>query len=67
MGDVVDTANKVLVGRVRGRTYSAAQLRLSVMEIWGNILKELLSVTILAWGWFTLSFQRKDYTSWVLS
>lgn len=38
MGEVVDTTNKVLVGRVRGRAYSVARLRLCVMEIWGHIL-----------------------------
>jgi len=45
MAEVVDTTSKVLVGRVRGRSYSAAHLCLWVMELWGNIFKELPDVT----------------------
>lgn len=63
MGEVVDMASKVLVGRGRGRDYSVAHLRLSVKQIWGNIFKELQYVHMLAWGWFALIFQREEYTS----
>lgn len=66
MGEVADTTNKVLVGRVWGRAYSIAKLRLWVMEIWGHILTELPTITTLAPGWFSLSFLREDQTTWVL-
>jgi len=64
--DIVDITNKVLVGRVRGIVYIVACLHLWVMEIWGNILKELSTITTLARGWFSLRFKREDYTSWVI-
>lgn len=41
MGEVVDTAGKVLVDTVRGRAYSTERLRLWVKEIWGNIFKDI--------------------------
>lgn len=55
MGEVVDTMNRVLVGRVRGRTYYVACLHLWVMEIWGNFLKELPTIMNLAQGWSQIS------------
>lgn len=67
MGEVVDMGNKVIVGRVRGKTYSAARLRLWTMEIWGNLLKELLTINTFTRGCIALSFHREEYTKCILS
>lgn len=65
--DVMDTGRRVLVGRVRGRTYSVESLKLWVEEIWGTFFKELPEIKVLARGWFALHFHRPEYTHWVLS
>lgn len=67
MGDVIDTVDRVLVGRVRGQTYSMARLKQWTTKIWGHILTNLPSVQSLARDWFTLLFARDDYTTWILS
>lgn len=67
MGKVVDTANRVLVWHVRGRTYSVERLLLWTLEIWGTLLKEITSITILSRGWFALSFHQEEYIYWILS
>jgi len=59
---LLDAASKVLVGRVRGRTYTAERLKLWVEEIWGSLLKELPEVMVLTRGWFALHFHRPEYT-----
>lgn len=67
MADAIGTARKVLVGRVRGQTYSVEILRQWTEEIWGTLLKELLAIKVLARGWFSLHFHRAEYTEWILS
>ena len=67
IGEVVDKANTVLVGHVRGRAYLAARLISWVKEIWGSTLKELPEVRNLARGWFVLHFSKVDYTELVLA
>lgn len=54
MGDVMNTSDRVLQVCVRGRAYSATQLKQWVMEICGQVLTELPSVVTLSRGWFTL-------------
>lgn len=65
--DVMDAARKVLVGRVRGRTYTVERLKLWVEEIWGSLLTELPAIMVLSRGWFALHFHRPEYTQWILS
>lgn len=67
MGEVVDRSNRVLVGHVRGRAYSATRLTNWVQEIWGGILQELSEVQSLARGWFSLHFSRAEYTDLILA
>ena len=67
MGEVMDTFDQVLVGRVQGRAYSATHLKQWVLEIWGHILPEFLSVVTHSRGWFKLRFQRLEFIPWVLS
>lgn len=44
MGEVVNTAGKVLVGRVKGRAYIVEHLNRWVKEIWGSTFKDLTEV-----------------------
>lgn len=44
MGEVVNTVGKVLVGRVKGRAYTAEHLNRWVKEIWGSTFKDLTEV-----------------------
>lgn len=67
MGEVVDKANRVLVGHVQGRAYSATRLTNWVQEIWGGILQELPEVQSLARGWFALHFSKAEYTDLILA
>lgn len=67
MADAIDIARKVLVGRVRGRTYSVEILQQWIKEIWGTLLKELRAIKVLERGWFALHFHRAEYTEWILS
>lgn len=66
MGEVVDKANIVLVGHVRGRAYSATRLSNWVHEIWDGILQELPEVQSLARGWFDLHFSKAEYIDMIL-
>jgi len=54
--DTMDMAVTVLVGRVRGRNYSAARLKQWVTEIWGHHLDDLPIVQTFVCGWFSLRF-----------
>lgn len=65
--EVMEATRKVLVSRVRGRTYSVERLKLWDEEIWGSLLKELPDIRVLARGWFALHFHRPEYTQWILS
>lgn len=56
VGEVADKAGKVLVGRVRGRTYTREFLGLWVKEIWGKTFIHLLEVQLLPRGWLVLHF-----------
>lgn len=56
MGDVLDTADRVLVGWVRGRSYTVAHLGQCILEICGQVLEDLTSVVTLSCGWFALCF-----------
>lgn len=67
MGDALHMANRVLVGQVQGRTYTATRLRQWILEIWGQVLEVLPGVVTLSRGWFALHFQRPEYIPWVLS
>jgi len=67
MGEVAETAKKVLVGRVRGWNYLVERLRLWTTKIWGSLLKELPIIRELARGWFALHFHREEYMDWILS
>lgn len=60
MGEVAETAKKVLVGCVHGRNYSISCLCLWTTEIWGSLLKELPIIRVLARGWFALHFHREE-------
>lgn len=67
MADALENARKVLVGKVRGHSYSMERLKLWTEEIWGSLLKELSMIRVLARGWFALHFHRLEYTQWILS
>lgn len=63
----MDLADRVLVGHIRGRNYSAERLKLWAMKIWGQHLAEIPFVQTFVQGSFALRFARADHTSWVLS
>lgn len=65
--DSMALARSVLVGHVRGRTYSAKRLTLWVKEIWGDLLTELPEVQELPRGWFSLHFATEECTDTVLA
>jgi len=67
IGEAAIMASTVLVGHVRGRTYSANRLTQWVRDIWGGILKELPEVHVLPKGWFSLHFAKENYTNLVPS
>lgn len=48
--DIMETAQKFLVGRVKGCTYTVDRLKLWTEEIWGTLLKELPEIRVLARG-----------------
>ena len=56
MGEVLDTAEWVLVGHVRGQKYNLEWLHLWMMEIWGHFIEVIPSVIILPRGSLALSF-----------
>lgn len=63
----MDYADRVLVGRIRGRSCSATRLKTWATEIWGQHLVDIPFVQTFVRGWFALRFARADHTSWVLS
>lgn len=65
--DAMDTAERVLVGRVRGCHYSAARLKQWETEVWSEHLAKPLVVQTFVKGWFALYFARAEHTNWVLS
>jgi len=48
MGDVLNTTDRVLVGQVRGRSYTTTLLLQWISEIWGHMLDELPSMVTLS-------------------
>ena len=62
----MDIANTVLVGHVRGRTFSVKRLKQWVQEIWGGVFFDLPVVHVLPRGWFSLQFSKESYTNLVL-
>lgn len=67
MGEVADKARKVLVSRVRRRTYTTERWGLWVKEIWGQIFIQLPEVQVLPQGWFALHFAMEEYTNMALA
>lgn len=67
LDNIMDMANTVLVGHVRGRAYSAKQLSLWVKEVWGGVLSDLPEVHALPRGWFSLKFSNEAHTNLVLA
>ena len=63
----MDYADRVLVGRIRGRSYTTDRLKSWAAEIWGQHLANIPFVQTFVRGWFALRFARADHTSWVLS
>lgn len=57
---VMDTTERVLVIRVRGRRYSVALLRKWVQENLGKNLIRLPEVRVLDRGWFALKFDNVE-------
>lgn len=66
-GEIMDHADRVLVGRIRGRKYSATRLKTWASEVWGHHLVDAPFVQTSVRGWFALRFARADHTNWVLS
>lgn len=65
--DAMDLADRVLVGHIRGRSYTAEKLKTWASQIWGPFLVDIPTVQTFVRGWFALRFSRADHTSWVLS
>lgn len=65
--EMMDFADRVLVGRIKGRNYTAAQLKTWATEVWGHHLVNIPHVQTFVRGWFTLRFARANHTNWVLS
>lgn len=63
----MEFADCVLVGRIRGRNYTAARLKTWAAEVWGQHLVDIPVVQTFVRGWFALRFARADHTNWVLS
>jgi len=61
----MDYVDRVLVSRIRGRSYSAACLKTWASEIWGQHLVDNPFVQNFVRGWFALRFARFDHTSGV--
>jgi len=66
-GETMDFADRVLVGCIRGRNYSAACLKTWATEVWGQHLVDIPFVQTFVRGWFALRFACVDHTNWVLS
>jgi len=67
LGEAMDFADRVLVGRIRGRSYTAARLKTWATAVWGHHLADIPFVQTFVRGWFALRFARADHTNWVLS
>ena len=67
MGDVLDMAERVLVGHIQGRKYNTERIWLWNMEIWGQFIDALPFVISIPKGWFTLSFSRLEHLQWVVA
>ena len=67
MDNIMETARRVLVGRVHSRSYSQAHLKLQTMEIWGNSMLMLPGVVTMNRRWFSLIFPRSDLVDQVMS
>jgi hypothetical protein len=65
-GNTMDYADRVLVGCIKGRNYSAVRLKVWATEIWGEHLADIPFVQTFVRGWFALRFARADHTRWVL-
>lgn len=66
-GDSMDTVDQVLVGRIRGRSYTTTRLKLWTLEVWGHHLADFPFIQTFVRGWFALHFSRAEHTNWVLS
>lgn len=67
LGEAMDFADRVLVGRIRGRNYTATRLKSWAVAVWGHHLAEIPFVQTFVRGWFAMRFARADHTNWVLS
>lgn len=67
LGEAMDFADRVLVGRIRGRNYTAARLKTWATEVWGHHLAEIPFMQTFVRGWFAMRFACVDHTNWVLS
>lgn len=59
-------ARTMLVGHVRGRSYTVDRLMRWVKEIWGVLLTQVPEVEVLPRGWFSLQFANEEHTNAVL-
>lgn len=67
MDKLEQTLQTVLAGRVRGRNYTNARLKIWPKKIWGNILEQLLGVLTMNRGWFSLIYPHPEMENWVLT
>lgn len=63
----MDFTDRVLVGRIRGRNYSAERLKAWATEVWGHHLVDIPFMQTFVRGCFALIFAHADQTNWVLS
>jgi len=63
-GEIMEFADRVLVGRIRGRNYLATRLKAWATEVWGHHLVDIPFVQTFVRGWFALRFTCADHTNW---
>lgn len=55
LGEFMGMANRMLVGRVRGRNYSLVHFKKWVVEVWGLVLHVLPLVANMTIGSYSIS------------
>lgn len=55
-GETMDFVDRVLVGCIRGKSYTAAQLKTWASDVWGHHLVDIKFVQTIVRGWFALRF-----------
>lgn len=65
--EVMEATKTILVGRVKGRNFSANYISKWTNTEWKEAPGKPMEIQALAKGWFSPKFEKKDHLEWVLA